>query len=83
MTPECYFQRSEVMGTYKMSVNGFKLWTTSLGTPLSSIVAACETRLVVIYLYGSVIIHASMRDDILPAHRGARRSAAKGRLGRP
>lgn len=37
---------------YMRRAKGFRLWTTSLGTPLSSMVAACETKLVVIYEQG-------------------------------
>jgi len=36
-------------GTYMSSVNGLRLCITSFGTPFNSIVAAWETRLVVIY----------------------------------
>jgi hypothetical protein len=65
-----------------MSVKGFRLCITSFGTPFSSIVAACETRLVVICTPALATSQMAERAVYPPDHREARKLVTTKKLDR-
>ena len=65
-----------------MRVNGFRLCITSFGTPFSSIVAACETRLVVICTAALATSRIAEIDVYPPDRREARKLVTTERLGK-